>query len=101
MRLDELPTGHVVRVEGYAKTAGLEGAAYLKITLEAREEGSGKTRALAWAYSDSPSADADWTRLTASIFVPPETSGVWLEAGLQGTGRAWFDDLSLVVEEAG
>lgn len=100
MRLDELPLEHVVYVEGYVKVEGLAGAAYFKITLETREEGNDKPQVLDWAYSNSPAGDSDWTLCTARIFVPPEATGVWLEAGMQGKGRAWFDDLSLVVEEA-
>ncbi len=100
MRLDELPLGHVVHVEGYAKTEGLVGAAYLKITLETREEGVAEPLVLGWAYTDSPASDDEWALLEVNMFVPPEATGVWLEAGMRGRGRAWFDDLSLVVEEA-
>ena len=100
MRLDELPLEHVVVAEGYVKTEGLVGGAYLKITLETREEGDDRPQALGWAYSDVKAGDNDWTFVGARVEVPPQATGVWLEAGLFGRGRAWFDDLSLVVEEA-
>lgn len=99
MRFDELPLEHVVVVEGYVRTQGLAGEAYLKITIETRQEGSDKPLVMDWAYSETVAGDSDWTLCNASIYVPPEATGVWLEAGVQGQGRAWFDDLSLVVEE--
>jgi hypothetical protein len=99
MRLDELPLGHVACLEGYVRTEGLAGAAYLKITLETREEGDDRSRVLASAVSDVVSGDNEWIFCNTSIYVPPETTGVWLEIGLTGRGMAWFDDLSLVVEE--
>jgi hypothetical protein len=99
MRLDELPLCHVVFLEGYVRTEGLEGAAYLKITLETREEGADRSQVLALAVSDIVNGDNEWTFRDTSIYVPPETTGVWLEIGLTGRGKAWFDDLSLVVKE--
>ncbi|MDD3717845.1 MAG: hypothetical protein PHP28_04185 [Actinomycetota bacterium] len=99
MLLDELPLEHVVVAEGYIKTQDFDGAAYLKITIGTSQEGSDRPLAIDWAYSDAVAGDSDWTLCTAMIYVPPEATGVWLEAGVQGQGRAWFDDLSLVVEE--
>jgi hypothetical protein len=100
MRLDELPLDHMVIVEGYVRTEGLEGWAYLKITLETREEGQDELLVLGYSYSDTVSGDSDWTLCRTSIYVPVETTGVWLETGMRGRGSAWFDDVSLVVEEA-
>lgn len=100
MRLDELPLQHEVVVEGYIRTEGLAGVAFLRVTLEAKEEGTGKQQVLGWVFSEAVGGDSDWTLCGASIYVPAETTEVWLEAGVQGQGKAWFDDLSLVVEEA-
>lgn len=100
MRLDELPLDHVVIAEGYIKTEGFTGGAYLKITLETRKQGEDKPSVLDWAYTDVVAGESDWTFTSTRIYVPPEATGVWLEAGVSGQGRAWFDDLSLVVEEA-
>jgi hypothetical protein len=101
MRLDELPLQHEVMVEGYIRTEGLAGAAFLRITLEKKEEGSDKLQVLDWVFSEAVAGDSDWTLCDASIYVPAETAVVWLQAGVQGQGRAWFDDISLVVEEPG
>jgi hypothetical protein len=100
MRMDELPLGHEVVAEGYIRTESLAGAAYLSILLETTEEDGEKPVALDWAFSDAVAEDSDWTRVNVRIYVPPEATGVWFEAGLQGSGRAWFDDVSLLVEEA-
>jgi len=98
MRLDELPLDHVVILEGYVRTQALAGAAYFMITLEKKDE-NGRSEALGWVYSDAVTGDSEWTFRHISIYVPPETTGVWLEAGMSGSGSAWFDDLYLVVEE--
>ncbi len=99
MRLDELPLGHVVIVEGYIRTQGMEGEAYLKIILSKNVEGKNEPLVLDYSSSAAVSGDSDWMFCTARINVPVEADGVWLEAGMHGRGRAWFDDLSLVVEE--
>ncbi|MBN2028031.1 MAG: hypothetical protein JW854_14880 [Actinobacteria bacterium] len=99
MRLDELPLDHVVVFEGCVKAEALAGIAYLEVTLETREEGSGSAQVLDRAYSDTVAGDSDWTLRTVSIYVPPEATGVWVKVGLSGQGRAWFDDLTLMVEE--
>jgi hypothetical protein len=101
MRLDELPLSREVIVEGYIKTEDLAGVAFLRITLETREEGSDKMQVLDWVFSEAVAGDSDWTLCDASIYVPVETAVVWLQVGMQGQGRAWFDDISLVVEEPG
>ena len=100
MRLDELPLDRVVIAEGYIKTEGFTGGAYLIITLETWKQGQDKPVVLDRAYTDAVAGDSDWTFTSTRIYVPPEATGVWLEAGVSGQGRAWFDDLSLAVEEA-
>lgn len=99
MRLDELPLDHVVFFEGYLKTEAAAGIAYLQVTLETREEGNDDALVLGWVYSDPVEGDSEWTLRAVSIYVPPETTGVWLKAGFSGQGKVWFDDLTLVVEE--
>ena len=86
--------------EGYIKTEGFTGGAYLIITLETWKQGQDKPVVLDRAYTDAVAGDSDWTFTSTRIYVPPEATGVWLEAGVRGEGRAWFDDLSLAVEEA-
>lgn len=99
MLLDELPLDHTVFFDGYIRTEGLTGAAFLKITLEIREEGEERPRVLDLVYTDIVNGDSEWTFRDTSIYVPPEATGVWLEIGMTGQGKVWFDDLSLVVEE--
>jgi hypothetical protein len=99
MRLDELPRARDVIFEGYIKTDDLAGEAYLKILAEGKAEGDEKIRPVVIASTDEVNGDSDWTPTRIRCYVPPETTGVWLEAGVYGKGRAWFDDLSLSVEE--
>ncbi|MEW6554565.1 MAG: hypothetical protein AB1384_09790 [Actinomycetota bacterium] len=97
MKLDELPLQHQLVVGGYIRSEGLTGGAFLRVTLQGKDE-SGQ-ELLGWAFSDIVTGDSDWTLCKVSVYVPPETTLVWLQVGVQGRGRAWFDDISLVVEE--
>ena len=99
-KIDALPVGYDVVVEGYIKTQALVGVAYLKVTLETKEEGKDEPLVLGWAFTGAVAGDSDWTLVNARIHVPAEATGVWLEARIQGQGKAWFDDLTLTIEEA-
>ncbi len=99
MRLDEPPLEHDVVFEGYVKTEGMQGAAFLRVLFET---GDGEQESkLFWADSEGVSGNADWTLQSTRCFIPGEASGVWVEVGVSGSGRAWFDDLSLVARENG
>lgn len=99
MKLDELPRAHEVIFEGYIKTEGLYGEAYLEVLAEGKAEGEEDSYVLVGASSDDVDGGSDWTLSSVRCYIPPEATAVWLEVGLYGKGRAWFDDLSLVVEE--
>lgn len=99
MGLEELPLDHDVVLEGYIKTEELYGEAYLSLIAEVKDEESEDARVLVYAYTDNVDGDSGWTHVDLSCYIPPETTGIWLEAGLYGKGRAWFDDLVLVVWE--
>jgi len=97
--LDELPRGHDVVFEGYIKTEGLQGEAYLGVVAEAAGGEEEQARVILRASSDDVDGDSDWSLSRLRCYIPPEATGVWLVTGIYGRGRAWFDDLSLVVEE--
>jgi hypothetical protein len=96
-RLDELPLDHVVVVEGYVKTDLLQGEAYLAVMYEF--EAGGSQREIAAAYTPGIGGNSDWTEVSVGCYIPPGAVGVYILAQVFGQGRAWFDDLSLVVEE--
>ncbi|MDY6796153.1 MAG: hypothetical protein SWK76_12890 [Actinomycetota bacterium] len=99
MKLDEPPVAHDVLVEGYIRSEGLMGEAYLMILAEGKEPGSEETHLLVRASTDEVSGTSDWTLSELHCYIPPEATGVWLEIGVYGHGKAWFDDVSLVVED--
>jgi hypothetical protein len=97
-RLPVLPLEHDVVFEGYIKTEGLQGGSFLRVI--AVTEVDGEMHVLFWATSDPVGGDSDWVSRSIRCSIPAETTAVWLEIGLDGNGRAWFDDVSLVVEES-
>lgn len=99
MKLGELPRNHDVIFEGYVKTKELRGNAYLRILAEGSMEGQEEAALVISASTDDVNGESDWTLSSLRCFIPPEATGVWLEVGVYGSGQAWFDDLSLVVEE--
>lgn len=101
MKLDELPIQHDVVFEGHVKTEGLRGRAFIRVIAETKSAESEETTVLFWASSQGVSGSTDWTPQSLRCAIPPEATGVWLEVGLDGAGRAWFDGLSLVVKESG
>jgi hypothetical protein len=83
----------------WPKTEGLEGQAFLRMIAETEVEGEAEPRALVLAAAGGVGGDSGWTYSKVRCYLPPETTGVWLDSGLSGKGRAWFDDISLVVQE--
>jgi hypothetical protein len=96
-RFDELPLGHDAVFEGYIKTELLRGEAYLAVVYEF--EGEGGSQDGAFTFTQGVGEMSDWTYVNARVYIPPEALGLYLEVLVYGQGRAWFDDLSLVIEE--
>jgi hypothetical protein len=94
-KLDSVPVGKDVFFEAYVKTQGLRGQAYLRILAQGLKEGQEKEQLIISSSTDDVHGDSDWTYSSLRCFIPPEATGVWLEVGVFGAGKAWFDDLSL------
>lgn len=99
MQLGVLPLEHDLIFNGYVMTEGLRGEAYLGMIIRGSGDGEGDMATLAIAYSDDLEGDSGWTPVELRCHVPPEAVEIWLECGMYGTGRAWFDEVSLVMEE--
>lgn len=99
MLLGETPVGHDVVFRGQASTEDLEGHVYLGIVVRGAGEGEAEPRTLVVAYADRDERTAGWTPLELRVHVPLQAGEVWLECGMYGKGRAWFDEVSLEVEE--
>ena len=94
--IPELPLGHDVVVEGRAKTEITQGGAYLAVVYQYRE---GEETRAEFAFSPGVTGSSGWTPQAVRLYVPPEATAVYVEAVVYGQGRAWFDNLTLVVEE--
>lgn len=81
--------GKTLRVAGWIRTDGLAGRAYLTVQSWASFE------VLA---SDTVHAESGgWSRGAVEIPVAPTTETIVITATLEGTGTAWFDDLTLEI----
>lgn len=99
MPLGALPLDHDLVFKGYIRTERLSGEAYLGMIVRGSAQEGGELNTLVIAHSDDLEGDNGWTPVELRCHVPPEAKEVWLECGMYGTGRAWFDELSLVMEE--
>lgn len=95
--LDELPLDHDVNLGGQIKTELSQGEAYLAVAYEVALED--ETREINLLFSEGLSGQSDWTFRDTRLYVPPEAVRVYMYLTVYGQGRAWFDDVSLVVEE--
>src|SRR4030042_2920680 len=98
-KLDEAPRDRDVFFEGYIKTQGLQGGAFLRILADGLKEGQEQAHLIISTSSDDVHGDTEWTYTSLRCFIPPEATGVWAEVGVFGTGKAWFDDVSLKADK--
>ncbi len=98
-KMDELPLSKDLVFSGYVKTQALKGEAYLRLICQGGSEGQEQPQLLASVSTDDLHGDNDWALSSLECFIPPEATGIWLEVGIFGSGRAWFDDLALEVKE--
>ncbi|NPV58765.1 MAG: hypothetical protein HPY75_03760 [Actinobacteria bacterium] len=94
--ITELPLGHDVVVEGKVKTEIAQGGAYLVAVYQYRE---GEDTRAEFAFSPGVTGSSEWMPQGVRLYVPPEATAVYVEALVFGQGRAWFDNVTLVVEE--
>ncbi|MBC7231328.1 MAG: hypothetical protein H5T74_13170 [Actinobacteria bacterium] len=95
-RVAELPLDHDVVVEGYVKAELTRGGAYLAAFYEYEEEGERRAEI---AFSPGVAGSSGWTPQSLRLYIPPGAQAVYVQAVVYGQGRAWFDDISVVVEE--
>ncbi len=99
MKLGQTPVGHDVVFSGQVRAEGLQGQAYLGIIVRGKAEAEEGPRTLVIAYADRVGGTTGWTPVELRCYVPLQADEVWLECGMYGRGKAWFDEVSLVVEE--
>lgn len=98
-KMDELPLSKDLVFSGYVKTQALKGEAYLRLICNGAAQGQDQSQLLASVSTDDLHGDNDWTLASLECFIPPEATDIWIEVGMFGSGRVWFDDLSLEVKE--
>ncbi|MBC7254471.1 MAG: hypothetical protein H5T72_10960 [Actinobacteria bacterium] len=97
-RLGQTPVGHDVVFRGRVRTENLQGEAYLGILVRGVGESSEPVTLVA-AYLDGVEGTTNWTPLELRCYVPLHADEIWMECGMYGRGRVWFDEVSLEVEE--
>ncbi|MGQ9537095.1 MAG: hypothetical protein ACUVT4_07715 [Actinomycetota bacterium] len=98
-RLPDTPVGYDVVFRGQVRTENLQGRAYLGVMVRGAAEGDDEMRTLLVAYADQVEGTTGWTPVEMRAYVPLKAREVWLECGMYGKGKAWFDEVSLTVEE--
>lgn len=89
-RLDlAIAPGTPVKLTGWIRTAGVPGAARLRLYLMAGD------KIAAQPGSGQVSGDQDWTQVTVAATAPGELTWAMAYCELEGPGTAWFDDLVL------
>jgi TolA-binding protein len=97
--LAEVPAGTHVFVRGWVRTENLSpgGAAGLSVRCDAWD---GRPMAFATTtYATALAPTQDWTRVQTHLVIPELTATVWVSAFLTGKGKAWLDDVELLVEQ--
>lgn len=88
--------GSRCELSGWVKSAGLEGAAHLRLYFM-----SPSGEILAQPDSERVSGDSDWTRVTLTTTAPAVPSYAMIYLEMNGRGTAWYDDLVLIAERGG
>ncbi len=99
MYVGPVPSDHDLVFRGQVRAQDLQGRAYLGITILGEVDEKGQREILVKAYSDDVGGTCEWTPGELRCRVPPGAGIIFVECGIYGKGRAWFDEVSLVVEE--
>ncbi|MHC4478608.1 MAG: DNRLRE domain-containing protein [Planctomycetota bacterium] len=91
--IQNIPKGKTIRLSGFVKT---EDADAVNVCVQYWDI-KGKNM-LAFASTPILRGDQDWMLVQSRpIVIPTETASIIVRAALTGKGKAWFDDLELVV----
>lgn len=91
----DVPSGKIVRLSAYIKTKDADS---VNVCLQCWGP---ERNMLAFASTLVLRGDQDWILMHSQrIVVPPETTSICIRAVLTGLGKAWFDDISVVVVDA-
>jgi C-terminal processing protease CtpA/Prc len=86
--------GQRIEFRGYIRTENVSDAAALWI----REDGSGGVLEFNTTQKLKINGTTDWIEYTTSVPLNPDAKTLWLGCLVSGTGKAWFDDLQVLVD---
>lgn len=90
--------GHRLKLSGWIRTREVsDGYAGLWLRVDGRR---GSVLALENMHENGSRGTGDWRRFEVSILVVPNAARVIFGVLMTGSGTAWFDDLSLEVDES-
>ncbi len=92
-----VPSTGRVRLTGWVKTDRLSGIASLSLAFRATpfEETAAPSQRIGTETTQPVRSTAAWTQVSLEAEVPPETLSIEVRATSRGSGRTWWDDLSL------
>jgi hypothetical protein len=96
-RIENPPAGKTVRLTARVKT---EAAESVNVCVQAWDGSGAKSELIGFESTPVLTGDHDWTLLESRpLVLPRSTAVVIVRAALTGSGKAWFDDIHLVVDD--
>jgi hypothetical protein len=97
-RIEKPPKGRTVRLTARVRT---EGAAATNVCVQAWDGAAASSTMVAFESTPVLRGDNGWTFIESRpLVLPHSTELVVVRAALTGAGKAWFDDIHLVVDDA-
>jgi hypothetical protein len=96
-RIEHPPVGKTVRLTARVKT---EAAESVNVCVQAWDGNGWQSAMVGFESTPVLTGDHDWTQLESGpLVLPRSTALVIVRAALTGPGKAWFDDIHLVLED--
>jgi hypothetical protein len=97
-RIDHPPSGRTVRLTAYVRTEAAEAA---NVCIQAWDGITADSTMVGFASTSVLTGDHDWTLLESRpLNLPRSTALVVVRAALTGAGKAWFDEIHLLVDDS-
>ncbi len=98
-RIEHPPSGKTVRLTARVRT---EAADAVNVCVQAWDGSAAQSSLVGFASTPVLTGDNDWALLESRpLVLPHSTQLVIVRAALTGKGTAWFDDIHLIVDDAG
>ena len=98
-RIEHPPSGKTVRLTARVRT---EAADAVNVCVQAWDGSAAQSSLVGFASTPVLTGDNDWALLELRpLVLPHSTQLVIVRAALTGKGKAWFDDIHLIVDDGG